>query len=243
VPGQLSGRALLADRSMPIIEMDTIDMQVAMVNVIGSVALEETAVAHVLNAEGEKIQNFLGLSESAAPSAQESTAEQLIEVNQLAMNVVSGMNDIQRILYGKFSTMVKCLVPMPQMCFNFKYSNVPAYGFNVVLTAPNFRPQTKLVPDSGVVCFDYVGPGLYDLELQDVDSGKYPSLSTGPYHLNVIDKQTIYVLDDNGDDITPSPDATAPPQGPSLSVDISYTCQDLPNGAPDASPPVLIPQP
>jgi hypothetical protein len=45
---------------MPVIEVVDIDLDIALANIIASVSLEEAALAHILNAEGEKIQYALG---------------------------------------------------------------------------------------------------------------------------------------------------------------------------------------
>ena len=47
--------------SMPKIECANIDKCCAVASLVQSIALEETAISHILNAEGEKIQKVLGL--------------------------------------------------------------------------------------------------------------------------------------------------------------------------------------
>lgn len=45
--------------SMPVIQATPITRDVAISNIIQSVALEQTAISHILNAEGEKIQKVV----------------------------------------------------------------------------------------------------------------------------------------------------------------------------------------
>ncbi len=47
--------------SMPKIECTNIDKCCAASSLVQSIALEETAISHILNAEGEKIQKVLSL--------------------------------------------------------------------------------------------------------------------------------------------------------------------------------------
>lgn len=48
--------------SMPKIECEHIDKCCAASSLLQSIALEETAISHILNAEGEKLQKGISLS-------------------------------------------------------------------------------------------------------------------------------------------------------------------------------------
>lgn len=48
--------------SMPKIECEHIDKCCATSSLLQSIALEETAISHILNAEGEKLQKGISLS-------------------------------------------------------------------------------------------------------------------------------------------------------------------------------------
>ena len=58
-----------------------------------SIALEQTAISHILNAEGEKIQKILTLENV--------TAEQMISVNKSAENLIDGLAKLEMVLAEK----------------------------------------------------------------------------------------------------------------------------------------------
>ncbi len=65
----------------------------AITDIIESVAMQETALSHILNAEGEKIQ--------AAVAMENITPEQLLQINQSATNLINGIFRLETILQGK----------------------------------------------------------------------------------------------------------------------------------------------
>ncbi len=83
--------------SMPVITTSPcpISMGQAITDLIESIALEETALSHVLNAEGEKIQKVLSMDCI-------SLAE-ILEANETVMNMVSTVNDLEHTLQAKLS--------------------------------------------------------------------------------------------------------------------------------------------
>jgi len=64
--------------------------------------MEELALSHILNAEGEKIQYIVGTLESGAP-AQPTTVEQVLAVNQSVRRLLETTSRLQLILSGKMS--------------------------------------------------------------------------------------------------------------------------------------------
>ena len=81
--------------SMPVIAMpcNPITMAQAVTDLLESIALEETALSHMPNAEGEKLQTLL---------AQE-PAEccRIVEVNESVVNMVSAVSNLELILKDK----------------------------------------------------------------------------------------------------------------------------------------------
>lgn len=81
--------------SMPVIAMpcNPISMCQAITDLIESIALEETALSHILNAEGEKIQKAIAMEDI--------TLCQLLDVNADVANMVTVINDLERTLKEK----------------------------------------------------------------------------------------------------------------------------------------------
>ena len=69
--------------SMPTITTspNPISMSQAITDLIESIALEETALSHILNAEGEKLQKVLAMEDVSL--------NQILDVNETVMNMVT----------------------------------------------------------------------------------------------------------------------------------------------------------
>ena len=81
--------------SMPVIAAPErpICLNQAVTDLIESIALEETALSHILNAEGEKIQHILALPDVDFC--------QIIEANESVASMVSAVSDLEMILKDK----------------------------------------------------------------------------------------------------------------------------------------------
>ncbi|MEG1584166.1 MAG: hypothetical protein RR131_06225 [Anaerovorax sp.] len=79
--------------SMPVITPGTVTTTQAIADLIESVALQETGLSHILNAEGEKIQAFV-----AMPGV---TPDQLLAVNQSVQDTVNAITRLEMILQSK----------------------------------------------------------------------------------------------------------------------------------------------
>lgn len=87
--------------SMPIIVPGTKTRIEAVSDIISSVALEETGISHILNAEGEKVQAFV-----AIPNV---TPEQLLAVNLSVKNTISAITNLETMLLNKIN-IFSCLI-------------------------------------------------------------------------------------------------------------------------------------
>ena len=75
----------------PALPRVTLDQ--AVIDLLESIALEETALSHILNAEGDKIQKVL---------AQEPADFcRIVEVNESVVNMVSAVSNLELILKDK----------------------------------------------------------------------------------------------------------------------------------------------
>lgn len=79
---------------MPVIEPGTSTRCQAITDIISSIALEETALSHILNAEGEKIQKFVATDSDA-------TYTEILEANESVRSMVSAITRLEVILQGK----------------------------------------------------------------------------------------------------------------------------------------------
>lgn len=79
--------------SMPKIECAHVDKCCAAASLVQSIALEEAAISHILNAEGEKIQKVLSLHNC--------NTEDLLKVNQSVEDMVDKITNLEIVLKSK----------------------------------------------------------------------------------------------------------------------------------------------
>lgn len=78
---------------MPIITPGNNTLEQAVTNLIESVAMQENALSHILNAEGEKMQAII--------ASEGITAEQLLCMNRSVDQMVSAVARLEMILQAK----------------------------------------------------------------------------------------------------------------------------------------------
>lgn len=86
---------------MPVIECNEIDVCCAASSLLQSIALEEAAIAHILNAEGEKIQKFVANCNFKK--------EDLLEVNASVESMVESIIVLENLLKAKLELVVPLL--------------------------------------------------------------------------------------------------------------------------------------
>lgn len=79
--------------SMPKIECTNIDKCCAASSLLQSIALEETAISHILNAEGEKLQKAIAMHNC--------NQKDLIEINKSVENMVDKITSLEIVLKSK----------------------------------------------------------------------------------------------------------------------------------------------
>ena len=95
--------------SMPRIECTNIDQCTAASSVLQSVALEATAISHILNAEGEKIQKALSLHNC--------DCKDILEVNKSVQDTVDKITNLELVLKSKLdlvTPLLECCCKKPQ---------------------------------------------------------------------------------------------------------------------------------
>lgn len=78
---------------MPTFDTDSLTLEHVMGNIIESIAMEETALSHILNAESEKIMAVIEHSDV--------TPEQLLAVNLSVKNIINEIIRLETILQAK----------------------------------------------------------------------------------------------------------------------------------------------
>lgn len=86
--------------SMPCIECKDIDKCCAASSLLQSIALEETAISHILNAEGEKLQKAISIS---------CDKKDLIEINKSVEDMVDKITSLEVILKAKLDLITPIL--------------------------------------------------------------------------------------------------------------------------------------
>ena len=87
--------------SMPVIKPGTVSKSQAITDLITSVGLEQTALSHILNAEGEKIQK--------AVNSNSPTTDEMISVNTSVESMVESITRFEIILQEKLVLFKDCL--------------------------------------------------------------------------------------------------------------------------------------
>lgn len=90
--------------SMPKIECADIDIWCVAASLIQSIALEETAISHILNAEGEKLQKVIGMHQCSH--------HDLLETNKSVEDLVDKITALEVILKSKLDL----IMPIIERC-------------------------------------------------------------------------------------------------------------------------------
>ena len=109
--------------SMPKISKSGVGKCDAVNDIIESVALMETALSHILNAEGEKIQKAVGTLNSGYGKPQPGLAcstEELVCIDESVENVIRAITILESLLQKKLNDALKenCPPRMKPHCFS-----------------------------------------------------------------------------------------------------------------------------
>ncbi|GHU71379.1 hypothetical protein AGMMS49992_05270 [Clostridia bacterium] len=102
--------------SMPQIRLSNISRDQCVNNLIGSIALEEAALAHILNADGEKIQLAASMADPESPNYRpETDFNDLLSVNDSVISLMESTRDLEYLLALKLMDAKRliALEPMP----------------------------------------------------------------------------------------------------------------------------------
>lgn len=98
--------------SMPKIECTDIDKCCAASSLLQSIALEETALSHILNAEGEKLQKAIAMESCSQ--------KDLLEINESVKDMIEKITSLELILKAKLELILPVLEGCDKKCCDYK---------------------------------------------------------------------------------------------------------------------------
>ncbi|MGL5513104.1 MAG: hypothetical protein ACRDBM_07770 [Sporomusa sp.] len=101
--------------SMPSIKASNTKRRQAITDIAESIALEECALAHILNAEGEAIQKVICFN-NLKP-------EDIIDVNKSVAEVIKAVAEVEKELREKLEIIKDCLCSHNNECDKEDYSD------------------------------------------------------------------------------------------------------------------------
>jgi len=157
--------------SMPEISLELIDPRLALASVVASIALQEAAVSHVLNAEGEKIQAVVGMTGS--------TVEDLQNINLSVGDMVDSVALFEDELQNKLRTALEALYPTADLTIFFvdSITLAPVDCQCILCTLTNLATgDTSTVYAQGdTLNLTGLKPGSYTLHMLDACAGYAPN--------------------------------------------------------------------
>jgi len=200
--------------SMPDITLEVIDPRIALASIVGSIALQEAAVSHVLNAEGEKIQAVVGMTGVSVTDLQSIN----LTVGETISNVALFSDDLQ----NKLRTALQALFPLAELSIYFVESTTGApvncQCVECILTNDATGDTSVFFARRDTLTIPNLKPGSYTLRMIDACLGYTPNMNA--FDIEVDSKGNVAF---NGFAVTPqSPaeiDLTAGPSGAAQAAD------------------------
>jgi uncharacterized repeat protein (TIGR02543 family) len=155
-------------RGVPTIALKSFSARDALMNVMGSISLEEAALSHLLNAEGEKIQHFL----LEVPPDTTNGADGLIDLNASVGDMVRQVGWMEGMLHQKLFLSVSGLPTkvMPLTVRKVDDRGDPVKGAEFVLTGEGV--EREAVSDAnGMLLCECMTPGVYKIREVSAPTG------------------------------------------------------------------------
>ena len=174
--------------SMPVIDLDEIDPRDALAAIMASIALQEAAVAHVLNAEGEKIQAVIEMTDT--------TLSDLQDINESVGDLVDNVSSLEGELQRKLRTAMEALYPgqLPEAVATLTVRIVDEGNNPISATGATF---TLINDDNPLIQFSSFVVGSA-IRVNNIPPGEYTLQQTSPANGHFIDPNphTVEVLSD-----------------------------------------------
>jgi len=90
-------------------DVPDLTLEDAISQIISSIAMEELALSHIINAEGEKIQFILGTLESSRAAVPTISLKDILKVNESVKDMLGAVSMNQMFLLGKLSAAINAL--------------------------------------------------------------------------------------------------------------------------------------
>jgi hypothetical protein len=180
---------------MPKIELEILDRGDVFNNIIGSIALQEAALSHLLNAGGEKLQTAVKLADPTKTANNPISIDDLLNVNEVIGAFVSRLTDFEKSLQSKLAGILdyvkadEKLQPSVEFAF-YNYEKVNgANTTNPVAGAVWSATGRQPLPNG-----EYVN--VYQTAASDTKGAVLFSLPPGDYILRQISVPDGYKLPD-----------------------------------------------
>jgi len=174
--------------SMPEIDLEDIPPRDALAAIIASIALQEAAVAHVLNAEGEKIQAVVGLDDA--------TLADLQGINDSVGDLVGSVSNLSGEISRKLRTAMEALFPgqLPEVTATLTIRIVDENDIPISAAGAEFILIDNDTLDE-FTDFFVVGSAV---RINNIPPGVYTLQQTSPANNHFIDPDphTVEVLSD-----------------------------------------------
>jgi len=102
-------------------EVPELTLEDSIVQIFSSIAMEELALSHIINSEGEKLQYVLGTLEGSRGAVPTISLSDLLKVNESVRNTLETASMNQMFLLGKLSAAVSGFSRLKD-CENIKNS-------------------------------------------------------------------------------------------------------------------------
>lgn len=160
--------------SMPIIDSSTIEREQSVTDMIESIALEQTALSHILNAEGEKLQAIISMPDHTAAS--------LLAVNKSVQRMVDAITKLEMHLHTKLSLFDTILPPTSFFFYKLETDTLKALAGGVfsLTDIEGNEIATATSAATGRVTFTGIPKGAYSLSETQPPEGYRPSLGMFP---------------------------------------------------------------
>ncbi|MEG1448452.1 MAG: hypothetical protein RSC41_03890 [Oscillospiraceae bacterium] len=138
---------------MPIITPGTGTRSQAITDIIESVALEQTALSHILNAEGEKSQALV---------AKAITGDEILAVNSSVKSMVNSITMLELVLQSKLEMFDDCLC-LPTPCTELTDTAITASNPKAIVTKnsmTNYKIDLTKTSGAGTLTITTTPSGL-----------------------------------------------------------------------------------